>query len=185
MAPGVVFLGVADAKELKEQAKEAELDVLCIFEVALKPNVKLGTMINETTIAVYNMLDDKRPAHDTKKMNNIQVQVARTNNDKDPTEKEMEELFEYIDHTWLMTDLPNLTEQQILDRLRPIITEPQENPLPILAEIRMYRTRDLLKDEFFAAAYKSVLGEQVATALATGTDEEKTKAIEKWLPKEG
>jgi hypothetical protein len=118
-------------------------------------------------------------------MNNIQVQVARSNNDKDVVEEEMEELFQYIDSTWLMTDLPNLTEQQILDRLRPIITEPQENPLPILAEIRMYRTRRLLKDENVAIAYKSLVGEQAMTTLAAGTEEDKKLAIQQWIPKEG
>jgi hypothetical protein len=186
LTPGVVFLGVADDKELKTQAKEAELDALCIFEVAIKFNVRLGQIINETTIGVYSVLDDKRPGHETAEMNNIQVQVARANGDKDVVEKEMEELFEYIDSTWLMKDLPtNLTEQGVLDRLRPLIMEPPANPMPILAEIRMYKTRGLLNDGNFGIACKGLVGEQVATALISGTDEAKKQAVAPWLPKDG
>jgi hypothetical protein len=185
LLPGVVFLGVNDDKVLKQQAKDADLDVLVIFEVELKFNVRQRTIINETTVAIYNTLDDKRAAHETKKINNIQVQVARDNNDKDVAAEEMEELFKYIDSTWLMTDLPNLSEEQILDRLRPIITERQENPLPILAEIRMYRTRGLLQEQNYAIACKSLVGDQLALTLATGTEEEKKAALAPWLPSEG
>jgi hypothetical protein len=66
-----------------------------------------------------------------------------------------------------------------------VITVSYENPLPILAEIRTYKTRGLLKDEHFLAAYNSVLrDEQKATTLATAAEEQKKEAIAQWLPKQ-
>jgi hypothetical protein len=188
LAPGVVFLGVADAKDLKAQAKAAQLDVLCIFDVGVKPRVSRGaiTIINETSLAMYNMLDAKNDEFETGTLNNVRVQVLRQSGDDDGVEAEMKKLFQYIDSTWRLTDLPpNLTEEGVLARLRPLITEPQENPLPILAEVRMYKTRGLLNDQNFAIACKGLIGEQAATTLASGTEEEKKQAIAKWIPSGG
>ena len=183
LAPGAVMLGVGNIKDLKTVAGKYEVDVLCVFNVALKPNLKIGTTINETTIAIYNMADGKE-TYESKKLNNIAVQVARQGGKPDNVDKEIEDLFEHIDSTWKLGPMPALTEEGVLARLRPVITEPQENPLPILAEIRMYKTRSLLNDQFFAIAYKSVLGDQQAAILATGTEDQKKEAISQWLPKQ-
>jgi hypothetical protein len=185
LAPGAVMLGVgSNIKDLRTVAAAYELDVLCVFNVDLKPNTRLGTTINETSIEIHNMADPKeRPFQSKTKLNNIAVQVARQTGKPDSVDKLMDEVFEHVDSTWKLSPMPALNEEAVLNRLRPVITEPQENPLPILAEIRMYKTRDLLKDEFFIAAYKSVLGDQQAVLLATGTEDQKKEAISQWLPK--
>jgi hypothetical protein len=43
----------------------------------------------------------------------------------------------------------------------------------------------LLNDQNFAIACKSLIGEQAATTLTSGTEEEKKQAIEKWIPSGG
>ena len=58
-----------------------------------------------------------------------------------------------------------------------------ETAANILAEIRMYHTRGLLQDDHFLLAYQRKLNnDQLGTALATGTEEERKQVIAEWLP---
>jgi hypothetical protein len=78
------------------------------------------------------------------------------------------------------------TSEGVLNRLRALIGVTHENPLPALAEARMYHTRGLLQDNHLTIAYQKILAvDQLGTQLATGSEEEKKKIIEKWLPREG
>jgi hypothetical protein len=182
-AAGVVMLGVGNIKDLKTAAAQYNVDVLSVFNVNLKPNPRLQTVINETTIALWNMADGKE-TYESKKLNNIKVQVDRQNGKDDGVDKEMEDLFEHVDSTWKLGPMPQLTEEGVLNRLRAVFGESHENPLPILAEIRMYKTKGLLKDEFFNIANREVVNEQLANVMASGTEEEKKAAIAQWLPRE-
>ena len=112
LVPGVMLLGRAPAKELVLVAKQAEVDVLCVFNVAVNPVRRTGQVINNTRIQLYNVADGKK-AHETKKpLNNIQIQIARANEnnrDADPVDEAMEKLFEYIDSNWKMAGVRNLS----------------------------------------------------------------------------
>jgi len=100
-------------------------------------------------------------------------------------DKEIEALFKKVDADWHLGPLPaSLTAESVLNRLRGLIGETHENPLPVLAEVRMYQTRGLLQDAHLATAYQKLIGEAEGTQLAKGSEEEKKKAIEKWLPTE-
>jgi hypothetical protein len=60
-----------------------------------------------------------------------------------------------------------------------------ENPLPVLAEIRFYHHSKLLSDKDTLDAYARLLGdEEKARTLMEGSEVDRTKTLEKWLPKD-
>jgi hypothetical protein len=185
LLPGVVLVGLGKPKELQKKAQQAEVDVLCVFTVNVNYSMRSGLVTNKTSIALYNTADAK-PMYEGKELNNIQVQKQRAEqpDDPDPVDKEMDKLFEYIDSHWKLGELPaGLQQEHVLNRLRTLISEPPSNPLPTLAEVRMYQTRGLLEDAHLLTAYQRLIGDQPGKLLATGSEEEKKQAIEEWLPK--
>jgi hypothetical protein len=186
VAPGIMLLGVAPTKELRKRATDAELDVLCVFSLTVNYNPRNETVRNDTVIFVYDAAaPNAKEAYKSKAINNIQVQIERMNpGGADTVAKELEGLFKYVDATWRIGDLPaELQAEHVLNRLRTLITATYDNPLPVLAEIRMYRTRGLLEEKNLAIAYKRLLGDQSGGSLATGSEDDKKRAIEKWLPR--
>jgi hypothetical protein len=189
MSTGIVFLGLGTSKDLRKKAEGAQVDVLCVFKVVVTANVKANLIKNENTIFLYSPAQTKE-LYDSAPLNNIQVQIARAEQkgDTDLVDAVVTKLFETIDSKYKLGDLPpaKQTPEAVLDRLRTLIGATHENPLPVLAEARMYHTRGLLQDSHLTIAYQKILAvDQLGTQLATGSEEEKKKVIEKWLPKEG
>ncbi|MCU0981811.1 MAG: hypothetical protein MUF25_21890 [Pirellulaceae bacterium] len=184
LSPGIVMLGVVSAKDLREKAQKAGVDAVCVFNVIVTVNPRLQTIKNETTIHVHDLAQAKE-LYESKTLNNIQVQIERADpkGDQDPVDKELEALFKFVDANWHVGPLPaGLQAEHVLNRLRALLAEPHENPLPVLAEARMYQTRGLLQDSHYLAACQKLLGEADGTKLATGSREEKLVIVGKWLP---
>ena len=186
LAPGVVLLGQGTVKDLRKKAAEIGVDVVCIFTVNVTFSPRANTFRNDTVILIYDSDSTAvKEAYKTKLLNNIAVQLERAQGDTDSVTKEFEGLFKYIDANWLVGELPAaLQAEHVLNRLRGLLAESPDNPLPVLAEIRMYHARGLLEEKNLAIAYNRLLGDQLGKVLAAGTEEEKKKAVEKWLPKE-
>lgn len=186
LSPGIVLLGVVSPRDLRDKAQAAGVDVICVFDVSVTPNPRTGLILNETAIRLHNTVEPKE-LWESRKLNNIKVQIERADpkGDQDPADREIEALFKKVDADWHVGPLPSsLTAANVLDRLRLLISQTHENPLPVLAEVRMYQTRGLLKDEHLLTAYQKLIGESGGTQLATGSEEEKKQAIETWLPSE-
>ncbi len=186
LSTGIVFLGVVNSKDVREKAQAAGVDAVCAFNVAVTPNPRTGLILNETMIHLHDAVQPKE-LWESKKVNNIKVQLERADpkGDQDPVDKEIEALFKKLDADWHLGPLPaGLQTEHVLNRLRGLIGETHDNPLPILGEVRMYQTRGLLPDEHLLTAYQKLIGESEGTQLAKGSEEEKKKAIEQWLPSE-
>jgi hypothetical protein len=188
LLPGILFLGQGTSKDLRKKAEEAQVDLLCVFNVAVTLNPRLNRVINDTTILLRDPTQPKEIFR-SKKLNNVQVQIGRAEQsfETDPVDKEFADLFQVVDSKWRLGQLPpNLqTQEGVLNRLRALIGATHENPLPVLAEARMYHTRGLLQDHHLTIAYQKILAvDQLGTQLATGSEQQKKKVIEKWLPRE-
>ena len=125
--------------------------------------------------------------YESKTLNNIQVQIERVEkkSDQDPVDKELESLFKFVDANWRLGPLPaGLQAENVLNRLRGLLGETHENPLPVLAEARMYQTRGLLQDSHFLTACQKLLGDAEGTQLVNGSEEEKKQVVAKYLPPE-
>jgi hypothetical protein len=82
-----------------------------------------------------------------------------------------------------MADLPaGLTAEVAAKRVAALAAEKHDNPLPVLAEARMYHIKGLLEESALFAAYEQILGVDAGRLLATGTEEDKIKALSQWLP---
>ena len=125
----------------------------------------------------------------SKDLNNIQVQNARANvkGFVDNVDDELTKLFAFIDGNWKLGPVPaGLQSEHVLARIGQILNESHENPLPAACEVRMYHTGGLLQDQHLEMAYQRLFADpQLGTLMATGTEEERTQAITRWLPLSG
>jgi len=184
LAPGIVFLGIVTPKDMRQKAQQAGVDVICVFNIVLTAIPKQQLLKNETEIHLYDLVQTRK-LFESKTLNNIQVQIERVEKkaDQDPVERELESLFKFVDANWRMGPLPaGMQAEHVLNRLRILLAESHENPLPVLAEARMYQMRGLLQDAHFLTACQKLLGESEGTQLANGSAEEKLETVAKWLP---
>ncbi len=179
--PGVTLVGIGSAKDLVDQAKQTGLDVLCVFKVTVTLNPRVQLVINNTSIVLFDVATGK-DVFDTKPLNNIDVQKDRTEGKPDDVDKTLVSIFQHVDQTWRLGPLPSMEPQSVLTRIGTLLSDgPGENPLPALAEIRMYHSRGLLQDAHLQLAYQRLLGDEPGKLLATGTEEEKKQVVEKWV----
>lgn len=187
LARGVSFVGIDSEKKLIEKARDAEADVLLVFNISLTFNPKNSLTTNNTMILLIDPADGK-DVFKTTALNNIAVQTERANQDddeEDDVDKTIDKLFNYIDTHYRVGELattidPNLVRTSVGGMLK----QTTENPLPTLAIVRMYNTRGLLDDNLTQVAYQRLLGDAPGLALATGSEDERKAALEKWLPKQ-
>jgi len=189
LIPGLSMIGIGTQKELIERAREDGIDVVVIIDVKLSVNTKNNLVTNDTTLALFDaktqqklLTSDKKPIS-TKAFNNIAIQKARSEGKEDGVDQELEKLFAAIDANLIMTDIPAaLTAEIVTKRIASLIAEKRDNPLPVLAEARMYYAKGLLEESALFTAYEQILGVDSGRLLATGTEEDKKKALDRWLP---
>ena len=182
IVPGLSMLGIGTQKELVERAREDGIDAMVIINMKLSKNKKNGLITNESTLSLVDAKTQKK-LHTTKKFNNIAIQIARTEGKEDGVDRGLAGLFKAIDTNFKMTDLPaGLNAQVAAKRVAALAAVKHDNPLPILAEARMYHTKGMLEESALFAAYEQILGVEFGRLLATGEEEDKKKVLRQWLP---
>jgi hypothetical protein len=190
MAPGLTVLPVGSTKELMAAAKQAGLDALVVFRVQVSIRPRTTHVFNDTDIYLYDVAKGVELHRTRRPLKNVEIQVQRASGEEDGVDKTLIELFQKIDHTWKVGPLPELAPERVLDRIRGLLSEKTpEKLLPVLAEIRMYHTRGMLQDDHLLIACKHLLGDEIGTQLASGSEEEKKQIVQSWLappaPKRG
>jgi hypothetical protein len=183
LSTGLTLLGVGNDKELREKALEAHVDVLAIFKVKLSVN-RANFVNNDTEIVLVDPVKGKE-LFNSATLNNIKVQKDREQNKDDGVEKEVKKMFEYIDQDLTVTSLPSILTPEIVKNSRvqgKLLTGEIVDPLAVLTEIRFYNRNKLLADDDMAAAFVKVAGAEDAKTLLEGSEEERKKVVEKWLP---
>jgi hypothetical protein len=179
---GLSMLGIGTKKELIDRAREDGIDAVVIIDMKLRVTAANGLVTNDSTIA---LLDAKTQTkfHMTKTFNNIKIQQARADSKEDGVDKELESLFAAIDAKFTMTALPTgLNADIAAKRVAALTAEKHDNPLPILVEAKMYHSKGLLDETQLFAAYEQLLGVDFGRLLATGSEEDKKKVLNQWLP---
>jgi hypothetical protein len=166
-------------------AGQGGMDVLCVFNITVSVIRRTGQVSNNARIRLYNVTEDKE-TFETDMLNNLAVQNERANENRrgeDSVDKELQKLFQEIDTHWRLGVLPtSLQSEHVLGRVGDLLKETHQNPLPVLAEIRMYHTRGLLEDNHLLLAYQRKTNDHSGNMLATGTEEERKQVVEPWLP---
>jgi hypothetical protein len=154
LGTALVWLGKANSKDdLLSMAQKAHVDVLVLFEIALKTNTK-NTLVNNVTkmrimtVASLTKKDSKEPdLFESAALENRMVLLAREKGGKtvDTVEKEVTHAIEALDKGLKPVPLPaGVTGEAIKRRLAAQIAEKPADPLPLAVEIRYYAVKGLL-----------------------------------------
>lgn len=182
MAPGLVAMPIASSRELIALARKLGLDALIVFRVQVSLASRTNLVTNDTDLYLYDVASGKDLFRTRRSLRNLAIQHQRAKGDEDNVARTLIGLFQEIDENWRLGELPAMTPEAVLDRVRVLLNQKTpETVLADLAEIRMYHTRELLTDEHLQIAYNHLLGEQLGTPLATGSEEERKQIIAAWL----
>jgi hypothetical protein len=184
LTPGVTFLGTENEKKLLQKAEDLDIDVLVVFHVNVAKAPRTGYTTNTNKITLHDVRTG-REVYKSSVLTNIAVQKAReSDKDDDPVEKEVEKLFNFVDKTYQLITIPEgMKAEHAIGMVKELIGTSHDNPLPVLAEIKFFHTLGLLTDQHLESAYARVVDPPDATALASGDEEERRRALEAWLPR--
>ena len=192
--PGVLMLGKSSLKGLQSRAKARGIDVLVVFEVNCKLVPSNGQKINETKVSLYDVAKGTRVGKPSSTLSNIRVWMARQKNqdeDSDPVRNAVKSIFESGKEdgflaTYKVADMPELNQEQVMNRLSSLIPEGQAsgNPLPAIVELTFYREKGLLPEKAYVDSVNKLAGSDIGETLLNGAEAERVKALAALLPPE-
>ena len=188
LIPGIVWLGKGRKTSLIEDAKDAGLDILILYDTAISVVASTGLERNVTTVYMFNVnAEDNKDLviAKTRPLNSVTV-WTESQRGREPIETGIEQLFELAEQKGFgLTDLPALEAEQAKARVDSIVSSVPDEILPALAEIKYFHKESLINDADLISAYESILGDaDKAETLATGTAEEREAILQEWLPEE-
>ncbi|MEZ6105515.1 MAG: hypothetical protein R3B96_05230 [Pirellulaceae bacterium] len=171
-----------------EDAKDAGLDILILYDTAISVVASTGLERNVTTVYMFNVnAEDNKDLviAKTRPLNSVTV-WTESQRGREPIETGLEQLFELAEQKGFgLTDLPALEAEQAKARVDSIVSSVPDEILPALAEIKYFHKESLINDADLISAYESILGDaDKAETLATGTAEEREAILQEWLPEE-
>lgn len=181
---GLTLLGTGTEKDLMEKAVKERVDVLAVLRVKVTVN-RAGLINNDSELVLFDPAK-KKELFNSGSLNNIKVQKERELNKEDSVEKEVKKIFDFVDKNLIVSDLPSALTPDIVKTARvekQLLVGSIEDPLSVLTEIHFYHRNKLLMDADAAAAMSKVAGEPTAKTLLEGSEEDRKKAIQKWLPR--
>lgn len=188
---GITLLKGGTRKELLYIARLQGIDILVLYEMSLKEpkgrgkdNKRLGPIVNITELKLVDVAKNK-DIYSTSQFHNVKVHWARQDRTaKDPVEKEFETLFSFVDESLKLGPIPSsLNDENAKARIETLAASQPDNPLSVLAEMRLYQAKGLVGDATLYAGYKVLIGAEPAKKLITGTPSERVGAISKYLPR--
>ena len=190
LGAGVTLLGEGTSKELLGKAADLGIDVVVVFEVEVKENVKTRLITNETRMVVYDVASGES-LEKSKSLNNITVQKFRDEkkDDEDPVTVTFDKFFAALDgdseHGLKVCEMPaELRPEHVESRVAAILESEDFERLPALAEIRFYCHRGLISDGLLEKSFQKVLGEADGSKLASGTEAERAEVVSTLMPRE-
>lgn len=191
------MLGKGTLKSLTGRAKAHGIDVLVLVEVNCKLVPSNGQKINDTKVMLYDVTQatPARVGKPSTMLNNIRVWMARQkgelDEDNDPVHKALRNIFEPGKEDgflamYKLTDMPELNQEQVMNRLKSLIAEGQAsgNPMPAMVELTYYRQKGLLPEKAYVDSLNKLAGSDIGEILLNGEEEQRVKALESLLPPE-
>jgi hypothetical protein len=179
---GITLLGLGSHRELLKKAKKEGVDVLAVFEVTVKVNIKNGLVTNEAKVVLIEVSKGTK-LHTTTKLNNFKVQNNRKAGREDGISKEIEKLFAVIDAELTMSNPPAAVNREVIARrVASLVSLKTDDMLPVLTEIRFWHRRNLLDDDGLTKAFSDILTPEIGEQLANGSEDERKAIVKRWLP---
>ena len=157
------------------------IDVLALFRVTIKKNIKKEFITNETVCSLYDPIRNVRLVR-TRTLSNVKVQRAREEEEDDGIEEQIINLMTYTDTNLSMSALPaGLNTDNVQARVSFLASQQHEDMLEVLTEISFWNSQGLLSDQGKTEAFQGLLGNHLGSQLASGSEDDRKEAIEDWL----
>ena len=139
--------------------------------------------VNTTKIIFVNVAT-KEVLYSGSNLINGQVKKAREEKKgKDPVDEEMERLFGFVDEKLVGVSFPATAKpDKVVVFVDKLVEQKRPNPLATLAEIRFFRSKELITPEKMVEACGKVLGKEAGERVASGDPAAILGALDKWLP---
>lgn len=183
LSRGITLLGVAKSSDkLLEMARQQDLDVLMVVDVAVKLVGRNQTVSNATRVRMIDVRQGKPLYVQRKALLNTEVTAERRKG-REPVKDAVDDAFKYVSQNLKLTSLPpKLQAAQAQKRVGALAKEfeakaaaalgPNKsapNPLPVMTEMALYHQRGLIDESTLRQGYSALVGDAVAKAL-TGSD---------------
>ena len=155
--PGIDYLGVGTAPEMLELAKKNEIDVLLHFDVVAKENKvasppymargRLVLVSTGETLGVSKAIDKFEVA-------------GRRLTVRDAVSELLVNLFEIIDKRCAVEPMPALQTTHAIARIDALLGAKSTGSMYSLAEMAMFRSRELITDKQLDQAFYFAAGEE-------------------------
>jgi len=190
--PGLVFVGEDESATTLAQAKEAGLDYLFHFDIAVKQD-RGQPVQNRSRCRVYDVKSGKVVASSGKfdNMEVMQLGQRRSRTARRPKTDSGSPSANYINDAMnaltlglnknvTLIPMPQLSATAARKRVSSLLSTPPSQLFQTLAEIRVYQSQGLLADGDVEQAFQIIAGNDGLTLLY-GTEEEKNALVDKLL----
>lgn len=193
LTPGLVFVGEDESSEMLVKAREAGLDYLFHFDIAVSQKQERSPVQNRSFCRVYDVRTGKVVASSGKFDNYEVMQLSNRRRRTAPSSEEdslspeakyVNEAFDKltlgVEKNIALAPMPKLPAASVRTRIGSLISAPKEQLFETLSEIRMYQAQGSLGDADVEQAFQIIAGNNGLTLLY-GTKEEKLAFVENWL----
>ena len=183
VSPGIAYLGRGSESELMTSAAEQAVDVLVVFDVNVK-ETKSGIVKNLTKVSVHDVATGKKLGTTRRALDNVEIQ----NKGKKKLDDAIKQLLSTIDMKYKLTSKlaalpPGIKPEHIKSRMKKLLNGDTEGSrLWVLAEARLYHSKQLIEDSELQGTYDFVLGAGAGEQLASEEPAERKQALEEQLP---
>jgi len=174
----VAMLEEADMEQLHEAALKEKVDVLLVANIRARAGRSRRTPSTILTLRIMAVGGPQELcAFKSLTSNRVEAAQKTDKGASDPADELIKEVMQYIDNHLPLVEMPNLTAKVAGGRAATLAAEKADSPLPILAELRYYQWRELLKDEDLAQCYAKLLGPRDGPNLAGGTPQQRREIL--------
>ncbi len=181
LVPGAIMLGVGRQADMLQKAKAHGIDLLAVFDVQVTVSSR-DVPKNSTMLTVYNVKTGEKVAY-TRRLNHMAYAKSLDDGRDDQIETELDGVFqEATDINFKATALPEIPADKAGQRVDFMLKQDISNPLPVLAEFKVFLEEDLISEDDFVAAAAELIGPGNAAQLVAADIEQREEALREWLP---
>ena len=183
VTPGVAYLGKGSPKELMAKAEREGVHLLVVFDVRAGKHPRSGVVFNNTKAELFDVKAGKSLSK-ARELRNMEVENRRKTKENDNTiEVAYKRFFEPTDLAYKVSELPEALSQFASGRVTQLSSGQHPNVLPVLAEIKMYHSRQWIDDAQMATAFAALIGVGDGEKLAKGDAKSKKEVLAKLMKK--
>ena len=180
--PEVTFLGLANYRTILQAALKEDVDVVLMFSVDER-TTRSGKKSKTVSFSVRDAWTGREIQRESR-LNYLQHETNRTDPlYEDPIDKIAAQFQSVLLEELKPGPFPQELRSDVASRRVAALAKLNHpDPLPVLAEMKLYRLLNLVSVQELLDACQSILESKTGTELVAGTMDEKRAAIESWIP---